>query len=349
MGIKAVEKRITGLDFLRGVAVLLVFFRHAVEDNILHFIGWAGVDLFFVLSGFLVSGLIFKEYKEKNKVDLKKFLIRRGFKIYPPFYFFIIVSLILKYIFTQEFYSISQILNEIFYLQSYRDGMWIHTWSLAVEEHFYIGLALVMAICLKYKLIENVKFMISFLIGWLVITFCMRFNISYQNIDQGVYTFTQTHLRIDGILIGVLVSYLYYFTNFYLHFKKFKHYLLLIAFIFISPLFIFQGGSFEMNTLGLTTVNLGFGIIVLYSLDVFTNKVIKHTILKVPVQLMSFIGLHSYSIYLWHLLPDNIINTLFHRESFILTLVLTLLTGIIFSIIIEKPFLKIRDKFYAKN
>jgi len=227
--------------------------------------------------------------------------------------------------------------------------MWIHTWSLAVEEHFYIGLAILMAICLKYKMIENVKFMISFLILWLVITFCMRFYISYQNTDQEIFTFTQTHLRIDGILVGVLASYLYYFTDFYARFIKIKHFLLIIALLLISPLFIFQGGSFVMNTVGFTTINLGFGIIVLYSLNVFTNKVFEHNIIKIPVQLMCFIGLHSYSIYLWHLLPDNIINALFHRESVILTFILTLLTGIFFSLVIEKPFLKMRDKFYAKN
>ncbi|MPN44173.1 hypothetical protein SDC9_191734 [bioreactor metagenome] len=177
----------------------------------------------------------------------------------------------------------------------------------------------------------------------------MRFYISYQNSDQEFFTFTQTHLRIDGILVGVLASYLYYFTGFYKTFRTYRHFLMIIAFVLISPLFIFQGGSFAMNTFGLTTINLGFGIIVLYSLNVFTNKIFEYKIIKAPVQLMCFIGVHSYSLYLWHLLPDNIVSALLYRESFTLTVILTFVTGILFSIVIEKPFLKLRDKLYVKN
>lgn len=349
MSTETQEKRIAGLDFLRGIAVIMVYFRHCSKDNLLNFIGWSGVDLFFVLSGFLVSGLIFSEYKKKEKVDLKRFLIRRGFKIYPPFYFFILVSFIVKGLFTPDFYSTSQILSEIFYLQSYCNGMWIHTWSLAVEEHFYIGLAILMFFFIKYRLIDKVKFMISFLCLWLILTFCMRYYVSYQHADQEIFSFTQTHLRIDGILIGVLASYLYYFTGFYTKFIAHRHLFMIIALILISPLFIFRGGSFIINTFGLTTINLGFGIIVLYSLNAFSNKIFHYKIIKVPVQWMCFIGLHSYSLYLWHILPDNLVMTLLNKESFILSSILTLVSGIGLSIIIEKPFLKLRDKLYAKN
>jgi len=76
--------RIKGLDFLRGIAILLVLFRHnPLGNNIFYHFGWLGVDLFFVLSGFLVSGLLFTEYKKRGEVRIKRFLIRRGFKIYP--------------------------------------------------------------------------------------------------------------------------------------------------------------------------------------------------------------------------------------------------------------------------
>ena len=77
--------RITSIDFLRGVAVLLVVFRHIMLEPILSNIGWVGVDLFFVLSGFLVSNLLFQEYKQTKTVKPIRFLIRRGFKIYPLF------------------------------------------------------------------------------------------------------------------------------------------------------------------------------------------------------------------------------------------------------------------------
>ena len=84
--------RIISIDFLRGVAVLLVVFRHITLEPILLTVGWAGVDLFFVLSGFLVSNLLFQEYKQTQSVKPIRFLIRRGFKIYPLFYLIIILD-----------------------------------------------------------------------------------------------------------------------------------------------------------------------------------------------------------------------------------------------------------------
>src|SRR5689334_9337029 len=88
-------KRLASIDFLRGIAVILVLFRHHwVGIDALQHIGWVGVDLFFVLSGFLVSGLLFAEEKKYGKVERFRFLVRRGFKIYPLFY----LSLVLTFI-----------------------------------------------------------------------------------------------------------------------------------------------------------------------------------------------------------------------------------------------------------
>jgi len=343
--------RISGLDFLRGIAIILVIFRHGGSDNWLTFIGWAGVDLFFVLSGFLVSGLVFKEYKERESVDIKRFLIRRAFKIYPPFYFFILVSIVLFYGSTGGFYTTSQILTEVFYLQSYREGMWLHTWSLAVEEHFYLALAIVIFLCLKGKIIDNVTIMRNGLIACLILTFLLRLQIASQNSDKQIFSFTQTHLRLDGILVGVLASYLYYFTSFYKTFLINKFVNLGAGFLLMSPLLWSAGGSYFMNTVGLTTVNIGFGIVVLFSLKGWSLRFLPlNKILKGPFKLIQFIGIHSYSIYLWHLMSDNIITVLNInlKDSFWLNVVITLMVGISMSYAIERPILKLRDKWYKK-
>src|SRR4026209_1924186 len=95
---EAGDGRIKQLDVIRFAAIVLVLFRHiepcprevssvanAVTSTLARG-GWSGVDLFFVLSGFLVSGLIFREYKTTGDFDASRFLIRRGFKIYPAFW-----------------------------------------------------------------------------------------------------------------------------------------------------------------------------------------------------------------------------------------------------------------------
>ena len=88
--------RIKQLDVLRGIAIVLVLGSHMPASDLWSQIGWVGVDLFFVLSGFLVSGLLFNEYKKHGQIRLGRFLIRRGFKIYPAFYFLILVTIAIR-------------------------------------------------------------------------------------------------------------------------------------------------------------------------------------------------------------------------------------------------------------
>src|SRR5215470_10370022 len=97
--------------------------------------GWIGVDLFFVLSGFLVSGLLFREHLTHQRIEVGSFLARRGLKIYPGFYVLIAVS-VLASVAMHRALSAAGVLSEVFFVQNYRRGLWPHTWSLAVEEHF---------------------------------------------------------------------------------------------------------------------------------------------------------------------------------------------------------------------
>ncbi len=133
-------QRIREIDFLRGIAILLVLCRHISYIPILKFGGWIGVDLFFVLSGYLVSKLLFHEYIKFGKINTKRFLIRRGFKIYPLFYSLTIITLLTNYFLGDIPHikrpELNTTLNEIFFIQNYSFGLWAHTWSLAVEEHF---------------------------------------------------------------------------------------------------------------------------------------------------------------------------------------------------------------------
>src|SRR4051812_19019380 len=101
------KERSRALDLLRGLSVLLIFGRHMdlcpieVSPWLHRFTylwengGWVGVDCFFVLSGFLVSGLLFCEFERHGNILPANFLVRRGFKIYPSFWLLMIFTLIL--------------------------------------------------------------------------------------------------------------------------------------------------------------------------------------------------------------------------------------------------------------
>jgi len=335
------------LDFIRGSAMMLVLLRHSNVSNRIIQIGWMSVDVFFVLSGFLISSLLIKEYKTTNAVDIRRFLFRRSFKIFPPFYFLIFASLLINYFARDIVLPIKPILTEIFYLQSYLTGISYHTWSLAVEEHFYLLFTGFFKVSVKSNWVYQTKRNIIFLIGLLVLCFLMRFSYSFPHRNETFFGFTYSHLRSDGIIVGILLSYLVEFTSVLPKIKAHIRSLSILAFFLILPGFIFQGGSFFMNTIGLTTANLGFGILCALALVInpfrFTgNSKALYYIYK-P---LCFIGIHSYSIYLWHLMVKDYLNLLnLDKYTFLgLYLVLSLLIGIVLSFLIERPFLILKER-----
>ncbi len=203
--------RIKGLDFLRGIAIIGVLFRHIEFDFFLAGPGGYGVDLFFVLSGFLVSGLLFSEYKRRGEVNIRRFLIRRGFKIYPAFYFFILSSIsIFTYGFGASF-PVTAILSEVFFLQSYFPAMWSHTWSLAVEEHFYFILAFFIFLSVKFRWITKGQIVPLVLACAIIISFAFRLIYVLLVYNETREAFFYTHLRIDGLFTGALLGYICHF------------------------------------------------------------------------------------------------------------------------------------------
>jgi peptidoglycan/LPS O-acetylase OafA/YrhL len=289
--------------------------------------------------------LLFTEYKKRGEVRIKRFLIRRGFKIYPPFYFFLVVSIAIHWYQTHSFHSLNLLLSELFYVQSYFPGIWIHTWSLAVEEHFYILLSVLVFLAVKYKNLGKTTRVITFLAALIVLSFAMRTWISWPHRNDASFGFVQSHLRADGIIIGVLISYLYHFTHFSSHFWKNKYLYLTLGVALIVPGFVFKGGSFFMNTWGLTLVNLGFGIFTLLAIN---TPVFEYRWNSAISSVVAFIGIHSYSIYLWHVNLLHFTEKFFPQPSVLsslIFLVTSVLVGAFFSVTIEKPFLRLRDRW----
>ena len=339
--------RIKGLDFLRGIAIILVLFRHGEKLNILQHIGWLGVDLFFVLSGFLIAGLLFGEYRQTQKINVSNFLIKRGLKIYPSFYFFILSMIAFKYFVHHSFYARGTLISELLYLQSYFPATQGHTWTLAVEEHFYFGFAFLMYWATTKKILDNKMLTISCLLSIFVLCFANRFYLCYYHRKVEFFSFVATHLRCDGIIFDVLVAYLYHFTNFYILFLKQIYYFYFVAIICFLPAFYFTGGGFFMNTFGISSVSFSFSILVLGSLRFgIDNARHQYKIVQIPFNFLCFIGLHSYSIYLWHLCCKEIIQLLGFADtiSYVLYFIFSISIGLIFSYLIEQKF-----RFYLQK
>jgi peptidoglycan/LPS O-acetylase OafA/YrhL len=156
------------VDILRGIAILLVIGRHPVMmpdypgiREVAHAwrqIGWSGVDLFFVLSGFLVGGLIFAEIKTSGDFRAARFVQRRWLRTIP-LYAIYVVYLFGFWKFEKGLFPISKYLRSNFvslipyltFTQNYLRPRVDQTWSLAVEEHFYLGLPLIVVAILSWR------------------------------------------------------------------------------------------------------------------------------------------------------------------------------------------------------
>lgn len=356
------------LDFLRGIAILLVLFRHsALLSSPLRMMGWIGVDLFFVLSGFLVSGLLFKEYTRFGNIQPKRFLIRRGFKIYPIYYLF--YSLYLIKILSHHL-SVTGLIADLTFTQNYVSGYgyaYPASWSLAVEEHFYILLCLFLWLGLKYKTINLQKTAGKSGLGQFeiilvcMISACAAFRL-FSNIALVPHVtgknITMTHLRIDSLLAGVLISYLYHFKKDQLVrlFQSGKYLLvaLAIAGVCWTP-FMDPDTSFFVRTAGFSLLYISFGILLIFFLlTPGINKQLNRLFTAPVANCVSKIGYCSYSIYIIHSFVFMSLDKFFSGHPqyfhpylhFFLTLTISVALGMLMTYKIENYFLRIRDRYY---
>jgi peptidoglycan/LPS O-acetylase OafA/YrhL len=356
------------LDVLRCIAVLLVLVCHRVNPTRLEAAGRVGVDLFFVLSGFLISGLLFVEYKRSGSIDFKRFFIRRGLKIYPAFYFFLLITLLYQILFHQVA-PLGRYLSEIFYVQNYGSLIWGHTWSLAVEEHFYILLPLFFLLLIRYSSHRTDPFHAMPRAFLAVAATCLALRVvtvlsttsAELQIGKGYRwaSFT-THCRLDALFFGVLLGYLYHFRPVVLDklFDSPKKQFISAALsgALLSCCLIFPLEGRLMVTLGLTMLYLGFGLALILCLRV--REVLPGPLAKQCNRIgtgLAYVGMYSYSVYLWHLPFESwgfsfmtrilhvqmgrVVGLLFYMTG-------SIVLGIFLSQLIEFPILKLRDRIF---
>lgn len=362
--------RFVSLDWLRAVAVLLVLGRHMDAPEVgqpllQNFLvmwrrgGWVGVDLFFVLSGFLVAGLLFRELKVHGRLQIGRFLVRRGLKLYPAFGGFLIVTLVVEY--ARGIHPpVTAIVGELLYLQNYLGALWSHTWTLAVEEHFYLVLTGTFLLLTRgIKAYSRTGMSAVPFIATVVMASCLVLRVRLALLPDVTYTdFTHlypTHLRMDGVMFGVLLSYYYHFDSAPLENVVRRvgiRGLFVVGVLLLVPPFLLPvRESVLIQTLGLTTNYLAGGAIVLAAVAWERGR-------EPVAGLMAIIGVYSYSIYIWHLavkrwgIPLLSTVTGFERGGLVSLAVLavgSVVVGVAMAKLIEMPVLRMRDRIFPSR
>lgn len=363
--------RIYGLDILRALAILFVVIGHGeylmpiARYKYVNFFIFDGVSIFFVLSGFLIGGILIK-ILEKEKVNSKiilNFWVRRWFRTLPNYFLILLLLLFLNIVFNEHF----SFYHKRYFLFSQNlftkhPGFFPEAWSLSVEEWFYLLIPIILFIFIKFLNLSVNKTIFLTAIGIIIsVTLFRYFRYTTLTIDSTYIwdvTFRkQVFTRLDSIMYGVIGAYIfYYFKDFWLK-KK-----LIFLFVGISLFLGMKFNVFNFEKFGLYHCVFSFSttsLATLFLLPFLSSlKAGKGFIYK----FITYISLISYSMYLLnlsvvqHWILGSIDWTYLENLNGYLFLIIRYFSYWFFTIVIsiliykyfEIPTMNLRDKLKVK-
>jgi peptidoglycan/LPS O-acetylase OafA/YrhL len=358
------SRRIRTLDGLRAIAILLVICDHYIpwvvtpggprRAMILEASSWAGsgVDLFFVLSGFLITGILVDAKGSENY--FRRFYWRRSLRIFPAFYALLVFAIVrMRYLFRNiGFVWFAFYLRNWFGADEVSDGRLGHLWSLAVEEQFYIAWSVVVFLCPSRYLVR----VILVLIAVAPLVRALMHHLEYP----GYLIFRVTPARMDSLLFGALVAVAirsgWISRGGRLALPGLLAGLagLLILRFFLGPLSIDVAGyQFAFPSL----IALSFASLVFLCLHL-REKTLAHRLLTCyPFRI---VAKYSYAIYLWHLVAVRIVAIrlpvifarlqLTHGYGVALIALASCLSFAMAAsswLLIEAPALRLKDRYFS--
>ncbi len=369
------HKRIFGLDLLRATAILLVMLHHGfqlfpiplppVPD---------GVDIFFVLSGYLIGGILIKTIEKKQGFsgsDLKTFWFRRWFRTLPAFWVTLFLNFVIYFFINLQTQTAKDTLKLMifkeklweyfFFIQNFATNLksrfFAESWSLSVEEWFYLLLPVFILFSIKSGLKPLRAIFLSILII-IIIPILLRFSFSDIHIKMSwLSTRMIVVMRLDSIGCGVLMAFIrYYKPKIWDVLANYKSLILLGIIIFYGSFLIIFKGHEYLNSSVLTNVffytltNIGVMIVI----PAMSKMMARDTVFE---KVITFISLTSYSIYLLNysiivaliqMIRPNPATRFEEFMSLMAYLIITFGASYLMYRFVEQPFMKLRDKYFSE-
>lgn len=351
-------RAIPELDTIRFISILLVLSHHlfldqnAILDWAKHH-AWVGVDIFFVLSGYIITTLLKKELEQTNEINLKRFWIKRIFRLWPGWLLTIIISFPLAWYYSRnDFYQREFLINNIwhylFHFGNYSHAIYgkLHTiyshfWSLAIEEHFYLIWPILLLFITKKRL--NLTRALLLL---MLIPLCFRLIHGYH---EATYAFIKlsTHTRFDELLAGCLLAFhIDKISKLNFKIELFLTLLMLIFFYVGLHLLDDTQTRYYLSSFNFLFISIASVLLIIIALKGTQNGLRK----LLQIKLFSKIGILSYNIYLLHFLVINIffgINSKFmfikdHNLIFMVVSVVSIILSYFMYIVIDEKVNKLR-------
>ncbi|MFZ6686544.1 acyltransferase family protein [Undibacterium sp. SXout11W] len=293
------QNRLLALDGLRAISILLVILSHAGLAHIVP--GGLGVTIFFFISGFIITRLMISEWDRAGHVSIKKFYIRRFFRLMPAMVVFIFCALLVIHMASVDWHWVE--LGSVFFYFANYFGIFIGftgnalpsplsiTWSLAVEEHFYMLFPLIFAslIAAPKRFLSVILALFILFLGWRMY---LVYGVGLEFLpDSRIYKATDT--RADSILYGTALAILLARNDSVFHFLQRKSLFVLGVLLLLLSLILRDENFRESFRYSLQGVALFLMFVNLVLVDGLISRVLGSRPLV-------YIGKISYSLYLYH-------------------------------------------------
>jgi peptidoglycan/LPS O-acetylase OafA/YrhL len=346
------QNRDRNLDLIRAAAIIMVLIYHGVVMSPIEApwirrvasYGQHGVDLFFVLSGWLIGGLYWRERKQFGNVLIGRFWLRRWVRTIPCYLVALLASYLAVYVTRHEPFDYGYLV----FLQNYYDRISFFTtsWSLCIEEHFYLLLPLAFLI---WRGPGDYRLTVALLLSILLVPSVLRF-VQYPEsaIVYGAglgFAQTATHLRMEGLILGFLLSYLATEAPHDFQAIARKAPYVILTCVLSLPLLDLAGGRLHY-TLWVTIVALLFAAILAFAVS--CNRIGSDVAWVVrPV------ALASYSIYLMHPLALQVARIASNGQAaalyFSLAATFVAVSSVIFFFAVERTSIVVRDLHWPRR
>jgi len=366
-------KKLAGLDHLRALAIALVFlchyrmFGHPDWVNDAGSFGWTGVDLFFVLSGYLISSQLFKSLQQGKGISLKEFYIKRFFRILPAY--LAVLTLYFTLPAFKEFEGLPPLWKFLTFTQNF--GLYLgatrafsHAWSLCIEEQFYLFLPLILLLISRFNVPRVIAFglLTLFVAGFFIRAWGWAHFVAplVGQDDPGPvlawykWIYYPTYNRLDGLLTGIAIAAVFQYRP-ALKEKLTRHgnvMLLLGLALITGAYFLCNKEMVTRNTtvIGFPLISIAFGVMVIAALSPSC------ILYKLPARGTGLIATLSYSIYLSHKGVVHLTQLWLGKwvepnglGMFVICTGMVVLAALVLRWVIEKPFLRLRDRVLERR
>ena len=357
-----------GLDHLRAIAIILVFFFHYagifghpewMEQGFAF--GWTGVDLFFVLSGFLISSQLFATIIAGKRISFPVFFIKRFFRIVPAYVVIVVLYFLVPSFRERE--GLAPLWRYLSFTQNIGldlrvHGTFSHAWSLCIEEQFYLLLPPLLLLLVRIKKLSTGWMLLVLLfIGGLIIRWLTWERLDTSNdafaIDWYQWIYYPTWCRLDGLVTGVAISAAWQFRPLLQQWmRRNGNYFLTGGFVLLAIAWYCCGEQYSLlaSTAGFPLVALGYGCLLVAAIN-------PNSFLSRPSIITSTIARLSYAIYLSHKMIIHITQEQLERfnidpagTAMLCCCIATCFAGaLLLNILVEKPFLQLRARLIRKE